>query len=719
METLLETGTLVDNRYRVIRQLGQGGFATVYEAEHISLGRSAALKVLDTQGRVNDRFLKRFEREARIAANFEHTNVVRIFDFGVVEATNQPFMAMEMLDGWDLEEELRTNGAMSPERAVRLFEGALDALALAHAKGIIHKDLKPSNLYISNPATHEERLVILDFGIARMGNDATKLTQTGAFAGTPAYLAPEYIQDQVVTPAFDVYQMGLILAEAITGRQVVNANSSVAYLMKHIQGEFEIPREVLDSAFGPVLLKAIETDPAARYPNAGVFHSALLSIDTPRSLGLTGQKLEAIPDEDVSGFEATLDSADSVLETGESPTPSTSPSRPLKAIGTAPTLAEAPVDGYSPRIERRARPVQKSASVKDTQRPKKKRSFWPWAFVFMGLGSMLLVGLFVALAVVVAIAEEDERPQPPLPAKNEPATVPPAADDPLLEKLWKLENQPADNVRGWRVKPRTSKLGSYLTILMTTAATKSSGIAYEITVDQSGLEKPERISPPTSMAQLTDRADVELDTIPNTEPSMRGLDRAAKRYQTRLKAFASVIEEIRAFYEEQKYRDDERGYRARRHWGAWQRESTRYEDARKKLAKELYDELSVATATYANESDGYVQVVSKLASQTVLIARALQSRDARPSAKLLKDYQRALAELEEYAKKNPKALSERPGASAQHTGLVQVARQLPRDLETLRKANDQSRSTHLMSARIRIQNILLQWTSLTHYVDEP
>ncbi len=279
----LQPGMLIEKRYRIERKLGAGGFATVYAAHHEGLDRPAALKVLDIHSHaVDEAFLQRFHREAKVAAQLEHPNVVRIFDFGELD-DGAPYIAMERLDGHDLEQEIKKNGAMNVDRMTRLFLPVLDALSQAHHKGVVHKDLKPSNLFLLRPGQDDERMVVLDFGIARVMDARTQYTQVGTFAGTPAYLAPEYIRDQSVTPTVDVYQMGLIIIEVLIGRPVVSANSAVAYLMKHVQGEHDVPSELRASKLGAMLLNAIEVDPTQRFSDAGVFRDALAAWFAARS----------------------------------------------------------------------------------------------------------------------------------------------------------------------------------------------------------------------------------------------------------------------------------------------------------------------------------------------------------------------------------------------------------------------------------------------------
>ena len=282
--TWLPTGTILEERWVLEEPLGQGGFATVYKARHLKLERPAAVKVLELQAAPHelDVFNQRFLREAKLAASLEHPNVIQILDYGLCErhGAQKPFIVMELLRGHDLEHELIEHGPLTHQRAEALFAGALDALAASHALGIIHRDLKPSNLFLCQPGTARERLVVLDFGIARVWDDPdSKLTATSHFTGTPAYLAPEYIQEQRVSPALDVYQMGLIIAESLSGAPVVQASAPLGYLMAHCNGEQRLAAELEGTQLGEELRRAIQVDPGARHHDAAALRDALANID--------------------------------------------------------------------------------------------------------------------------------------------------------------------------------------------------------------------------------------------------------------------------------------------------------------------------------------------------------------------------------------------------------------------------------------------------------
>ena len=153
---------------------------------------------------------------------------------GVIDVRETPYMVMELLEGWDLEQHMRRHGPMDATRLLPLFIQALEGLGCAHEAGIVHKDLKPSNLFLKHPEKRHEQLSILDFGVARqVGTDTSRLTRTDSAFGTPHYMAPEYSTNQITTPALDVYQMGLILVECLTARPVIMHEDPVAALLLH------------------------------------------------------------------------------------------------------------------------------------------------------------------------------------------------------------------------------------------------------------------------------------------------------------------------------------------------------------------------------------------------------------------------------------------------------------------------------------------------------
>ncbi len=251
--TNLAAGTVIDGRFEITGEIGRGGFATVYSAVQRNINRPVAIKVLRTDdlGDLADNFRARFRREAESAGRIHHPGVVKIHDFGLIDAET-PFVVMELLRGRDLQAELDQNGAIDTVRAFRLFLGCLDAVSAAHALDIVHKDLKPANLFLCDPGAMSESLRVTDFGIAAIVDERTeRLTATGFHFGSPAYMAPEYLLDQIVSPAVDVYQMGLILVEMLCGRPVVDDPNDMACLKIHARGQLQIQPGTSTASLGP------------------------------------------------------------------------------------------------------------------------------------------------------------------------------------------------------------------------------------------------------------------------------------------------------------------------------------------------------------------------------------------------------------------------------------------------------------------------------------
>ena len=276
---LLRGGDLLGGRFRVLREIGEGGFAVVYEAVHATLGYRAAIKLLKPRDddELSEQVRERFLREARLMAQLEHPDLVHLYDYGLTP-DGQPYIVMEFLTGHTLTRELWHHGAMKPLRAHRLMCRALHALELAHRAGIIHRDLKPSNLFLRYVGEPIESLCVLDFGIAFIEQQA-RLTRTGEYIGTPEYSSPEYVRARHVSPALDVYQMGLIFIEMLTGRPVVDTEQPLQALFAHCNGHVHVPESLRVPGLGEVLERAIHMDPARRYPNAAAFRAALEALD--------------------------------------------------------------------------------------------------------------------------------------------------------------------------------------------------------------------------------------------------------------------------------------------------------------------------------------------------------------------------------------------------------------------------------------------------------
>lgn len=261
-------GSVVDGRYRVLRRIGSGGMADVWLAEDTHLQRQVALKVLHKQFAQDKEFVERFRREAEAAAGLQHPNVVAVYDRGEFEGTY--YIAMQYVEGATLKQLI--DRGLSPDEAVPLIRQVLEAARFAHKRGIVHRDLKPQNVIVDA----EGKAVVTDFGIARAG--ISEITQTGSVMGTPHYLSPEQAQGLEVTAVSDLYSVGVILYEALTGRVPFEAESAVAVAMKQVSQTPQRPSSI-NPAVWPTLdaavMRALEKDPGERFQSADAFIAAL------------------------------------------------------------------------------------------------------------------------------------------------------------------------------------------------------------------------------------------------------------------------------------------------------------------------------------------------------------------------------------------------------------------------------------------------------------
>jgi serine/threonine-protein kinase len=266
----IERDTIIDGRYRVVKKLGSGGMADVYCAVDEQLGRQVALKLLYRHFAADDQFVERFRREASSAAGLQHPNIVGIYDRGEWDGTY--YIAMEFIEGRTLKDVIRERGPAPPDAAVDIVLQVLRAARFAHKRGIVHRDIKPHNVLIDD----EGRVKVTDFGIARAG--ASDMTETGLIMGTSQYLSPEQAQGRPVDARSDLYSIGIVLYELLTGRVPFDAESAVAVALKQVSEEPVPPRQLnpeVSPALDAVVLRAMEKDPARRFADADEFIAAL------------------------------------------------------------------------------------------------------------------------------------------------------------------------------------------------------------------------------------------------------------------------------------------------------------------------------------------------------------------------------------------------------------------------------------------------------------
>ncbi|MDQ3962630.1 MAG: Stk1 family PASTA domain-containing Ser/Thr kinase [Actinomycetota bacterium] len=274
-------------RYAVLERVGGGGMAEVYRARDDLLGREVAIKVLHERFSKDRSFVERFRREAQSAANLNHPNVVSLYDYGSDDDTY--FIVMEYIDGRSLADIISAEGPLLPERAAEIASDVAKALDRAHSGGLVHRDIKPSNIMITNSGQTK----VTDFGIARAlgGNGEQTMTQTGMVIGTASYLAPEQAQGNPVDGRSDVYALGVVLFEMLTGDPPFTGETPLAIAYKHVRENPDAPsvrNADVPQALDSVTLKALAKNPDNRYASATEMHDDLQRF-------LSGQKVTATP----------------------------------------------------------------------------------------------------------------------------------------------------------------------------------------------------------------------------------------------------------------------------------------------------------------------------------------------------------------------------------------------------------------------------------------
>jgi eukaryotic-like serine/threonine-protein kinase len=376
-DTLLNR--VFDGRYVIRRKLGSGGMADVYLAEDQELGRRVALKMLNDRHAADEQFVERFRREAQSAAGLNHPNIVSIFDRGHAEGTY--YIAMEFLDGRTLKELLIRNGPTPVPIAIDYGRQIIGALSFAHRNGIVHRDIKPHNIVVGQ----DGRLKVTDFGIARSG--ASQMTEAGSIVGTAQYLSPEQARGAPVDPRSDLYSLGIVLYEMLTGQVPFTGDTPVEIAMKHLSALPEPPsalRPGVPRELDAVVMRALAKDPEQRYGSAEEMDADLARV--ARGVAVSPKTEEAMT-QVLSGAGVTA-----------APTMVT---RPRAVTPPAPPAYRPPSPYY------------------DYEEPPPRRAIWPW-----------LLGLLAILAAATAGWFLYDKIQDQL-KRNEPVAVP---DVRLLEE---------------------------------------------------------------------------------------------------------------------------------------------------------------------------------------------------------------------------------------------------------------------------------------------
>ena len=347
--------TLFDRRYRIMRKLGSGGMANVYLAEDQELGRRVAIKILNDRHAGDEQFVERFRREAKNAASLSQQNIVSIYDRGEAEGTY--YIAMEYLDGRSLKELILSRGPAPMSVAVDYARQILSALRFAHRNGIVHRDIKPHNVLV-DPEGHVK---VTDFGIARAG--ASQMTEEGSIIGTAQYLSPEQARGTQVDQRSDLYSLGIVLYELLTGEVPFTGDSPVEIAMKHLSATpppLRAKRPEMPQSLEHVVLRALAKDPAARYQTADEMDADLERVG--RGLAVSRETEEAATT--VLRGVAYADGAATTIGPA------------LAATETRPPPPVAP-DYF------------------DYAQPPRRRSIWPWLLAVLLVAAAAIAGFYV------------------------------------------------------------------------------------------------------------------------------------------------------------------------------------------------------------------------------------------------------------------------------------------------------------------------------------
>jgi len=289
-------GTLAAGRYRILRLLGEGGMGQVYLAEHIAIEKRLALKVLRAEFAGKGEIVTRFQQEAISASRIKHPNVLDVFDFGQLE-NGCFFLAMEFLEGNDLADELSRRRVLGAAMGIRISMQICRALAAAHANGVVHRDMKPENVFLQRTADGEEIVKIVDFGIAQLrSKDAEvaptkrRLTRTGMIFGTPEYMAPEQAGGKHADLRSDIYSVGIIMYEMFTGAVPFTGETFLGVLSKHLSEptpamNVVYPELAISPSLQAVIMHALEKDPQVRYQTMLEFAQAISGSTDAAELG--------------------------------------------------------------------------------------------------------------------------------------------------------------------------------------------------------------------------------------------------------------------------------------------------------------------------------------------------------------------------------------------------------------------------------------------------
>ncbi|HEY8199681.1 MAG TPA: Stk1 family PASTA domain-containing Ser/Thr kinase [Candidatus Limnocylindrales bacterium] len=397
-----QIGQMLGDRYRLTEPLGEGGMATIYLGRDLKLDRDVAIKLLRSEYGRDEAFVARFRQEAYSAASLSHPNVVQVYDYGTDDAG--PYIVMEYVDGQDLGEILRDRGFVPSAAAARIAMQVADGLAAAHAMGIVHRDVKPSNILVSVAG----QVKVADFGIARALSEA-QLTLPGQTLGSVRYLSPEQARGENVTPATDIYALGLVLSEMLSGRPVWGGDTAGAVAMARLTEDPPAPSSIrpdVNPALDGIVRRALARDPGQRFGSAGAFSDALgrflsgLHAAVSSSAGVAGAAV-------VAGAAMTRPPEPTVV------------SPPPPAVGV--TSGPPPAGPYDDDVD-----------------DDDDESRWAWVAALLGIGVLIAAGALIFF-LLGGLGDGRGRESPSPSASADLVVVPNVIDLPVTEAKTAIE----------------------------------------------------------------------------------------------------------------------------------------------------------------------------------------------------------------------------------------------------------------------------------------
>ncbi|WP_139361461.1 MULTISPECIES: protein kinase [unclassified Mycobacterium] len=405
-------GAVLDSRYRIETAIATGGMSTVYRGLDTRLDRPVAVKVMDSRYASDTGFLARFRLEARAVARLRHPGLVAVFDQGM--DGRHPFLVMELIDGGTLRELLRERGPMPPHAVAAVFNPMLGGLAVAHRSGLVHRDVKPENVLISD----DGEVKLADFGLVRAVAEAG-ITSTSVILGTAAYLSPEQVRTGSAGPRSDVYSAGILMYELLTGSTPFTGDTPLALAYQRIDRDVPAPSEAIDGIpeeFDELVLRATSRDPDARYADAAQMgaeldaiaaelHLPSFRVPAPRDskqhvaeqlyrsrLIETGGSTDAAPARDLDA----ADTASAAAALGVAPRPSAAPRRRVPN----PTRMMDPVPAYEPEFDREFDDESDEsaffADIDDSdyryERQQSRRAIFMWLVIVLIITSSVAAG---------------------------------------------------------------------------------------------------------------------------------------------------------------------------------------------------------------------------------------------------------------------------------------------------------------------------------------